>query len=112
MHQLSRISLLVPVLTADQYGVESGFSRPHVTARAPRSETMSDRMTAASLELSCFEGAFPSRCRRVGSLHLPPVASVLYAFTSSYRVTSAEPTRREKPESQPSRRSSHATFGR
>src|SRR4030066_1202580 len=97
MHQLSRISLLAPVLPAAQYGVESGFSRPKVTARAPRSERMSDTMKAASLEIACFEGGFPSRSRSVGSLHLPPVARVLYAFTSSYRVTSAEPRAREKP---------------
>src|SRR4030067_39734 len=106
MHQLSRISLLVPVLTAAQYGVESGFSRPKVTARAPRSERMSDTMKAASLEIAFFEGGFPSRGRSVGSLHLPPFASVLYAVTSSYRVTSAEARAREEPESSSSRRSS------
>ena len=48
-HQLSRMSLLVPVLTAVQKRVASGFSRPNVSARLSRSDRMSDTRKAAPL---------------------------------------------------------------
>ena len=50
MHQLSRISLLVPVLTAVQKRVASGLSRPKVVLRASLSDRMSDIRKAAPFE--------------------------------------------------------------
>ena len=41
MHQLSRMSLLVPVFTALQYGVLRLLSGPKVSTRAARSARMS-----------------------------------------------------------------------
>ena len=50
IHQLSLISLLVPVLTAVQKRVAKGFSRPKVRLLAPRSERISEMRKAASFE--------------------------------------------------------------
>src|SRR5512147_2133030 len=49
-HQLSRMSLLVPVLTAVQYLVASGLSRVKVALRASRSDRMSEIINAVSRE--------------------------------------------------------------
>ncbi len=50
MHQLSLMSLLVPVFTALQKRVESGFSRLKVALLASLSERMSDTRKAALSE--------------------------------------------------------------
>ena len=48
-HQLSRMSLLVPVLTAVQNRVDKGFSSPKVALRASRSERIWETIKAAFL---------------------------------------------------------------
>ena len=48
MHQLSRMSLLVPVFTALQKRVASGLSSPKVTLRLSRSARMSETTNAAA----------------------------------------------------------------
>src|SRR4051812_13718080 len=50
MHQLSRISLLVPVLTALQNRVARGFSKPKVVLRLSRSAKICDTRKAVSAE--------------------------------------------------------------
>jgi hypothetical protein len=45
---LSRMSLLVPVFTADQNGVASGFTSPNASPRAARSDRMSETRNVAS----------------------------------------------------------------
>src|SRR5262249_47587766 len=52
MHQLSGMSLLVPVLTAVQNGVASTFSRLNVVLRLSRSESMSPTTNAASADIA------------------------------------------------------------
>src|SRR3989304_10023583 len=66
MHQLSLISLLVPVLTAVQKRVDKGFSRPKVALRASRSDRISEMRKVASFENIGFFWAvlFSSRMRR------------------------------------------------
>ena len=63
MHQLSRMNLLVPVLTALQKGVASGLSRPNVTARPARSLRMSPTMYAAAADST---GSLPCCCSCCG----------------------------------------------
>src|SRR5690606_24198878 len=65
IHQLSRMSLLVPVFTADQIGVESGLSKPNVRARACLSDSMSPTIHAAPSLMTrfCADSA-PARCTR------------------------------------------------
>src|SRR5262245_40688440 len=92
MHQLSRMSLLVPVLTALQNGVPSGLSRPKVAIRASRSARILVTRKAAGDESTRRDGAAePSGTRRIG-LHIPPSASARYAATISHNVTSTEPS--------------------
>src|SRR5690349_7610524 len=80
-HQLSRMSLLVPVLTAVQNGVESGLSSRNVAERLSRSESMS--ATSQAVEGSKTRRAAPfvllASLLHTSGLHSPPCASVRYA---------------------------------
>ncbi len=91
MHQLSRISLLVPVFTAVQKRVESGFSRPNVMARDSLSESIcaiiKDALSSITRSLA---GDLVVKCQFQTGLN-PPRARQRYAFTSSYSSTSADP---------------------
>src|SRR6185312_7985403 len=99
MHQLSRISLLVPVFTALQKGVFNELSRPNVTERAARSLRMSATMNAGascSSVRSSTEEATDGVVTRIDETR-PPRASERYACTCSHRLTSADPSAREYP---------------
>ena len=77
MHQLSRMSLLVPVLTALQKRVTSGLSRPKVTARPARSLKISATMKAASSLITRVGGSVVAwSCQIVKGLYIPPLARV------------------------------------
>src|SRR4030043_76216 len=54
MHQLSLISLLVPVFAAVQNRVDKGFSSPKVTLRASLSDNISEMRKDASFENTSF----------------------------------------------------------
>jgi len=53
MHQLSRMSLEVPVLTALQLRVDSTLSMPKVRARALGSDRMSPMIQAVAGSTAC-----------------------------------------------------------
>src|SRR5512147_152257 len=65
-HQLSLMSLLVPVFTAVQKRVAKGFSRPKVALRASRSDRISDIRKVASFENTRLfrVGSFSSKIKR------------------------------------------------
>jgi len=70
------MSLLVPVLTAAQKRVASGFSRPKVALRASRSERMAETITAAPLSMTGTGFSAASPAAIFSLLHCPPLASV------------------------------------
>src|SRR5687767_15697888 len=75
IHQLSLMSLLVPVFTAVQKRVASGLSRLNVRLRLSRSESMSDTMKAASLESALrWFAPWPLSNISRSSLQTPPLA--------------------------------------
>src|SRR5688572_15021274 len=75
MHQLSLMSLLVPVFTAVQKRVASGLSRLKVRLRLSRSERISDTMKAAPLDRA-LRSSDPRSLSNVSrnSLQTPPLA--------------------------------------
>src|SRR5690606_19630444 len=95
--QLSRMSLLVAVLTAAQCRVARGLSNPNVRARAPRSERMSPTIHAASGSTTCRPWAFTCPFLACGASQRPPSANARYAAVRLSRSTSALPRLRLKP---------------
>jgi len=74
-HQLSRMSLLVPVFTALQTRVAIALSNPKVRARATRSDRMSPTMKAARASMTGTRFGVGSSARnRIGAAR-PPLAS-------------------------------------
>src|ERR1700675_4707909 len=77
MHQLSRMSLLVPVLTAVQNGVARTFSSPNVALRLSRSASTLAMTNAAAVEMvrrGCETQRTPRaavRQRPIRADHLP-----------------------------------------
>jgi hypothetical protein len=76
MHQLSRMSLLVPVFTAAKPRVARALARPKVRARALLSARMSvTRKTAAGSATRTGRAAAPP-LRSIAGEYRPPLASV------------------------------------
>src|SRR3989338_1070544 len=77
MHQLSLISLLVPVFTAVQNRVERGFSSPKVGLRATLSDNTSETIKDASLENIFFHDVSVSLSgTSLNLLQIPSLASM------------------------------------
>src|SRR5947199_682843 len=75
-HQLSRMSLLVPVFTEVQKGVARAFSSPKVALRLSRSASMCDTRNAAASEYTRRSSPVVSPGVRRRRLHRPLLASV------------------------------------
>src|SRR3990172_3109051 len=96
-HQLSRMSLLVPVLTAVQKRVASGLSRLKVALRASRSDKISEMMKEASRDITRRGAGSSWSGERRRALQDPLFARARYAFTSSQRLMSAVPRASDGP---------------
>src|SRR5450830_694123 len=102
MAQLSRMALLVPVLTAAHVCVDSGLDRPKVSVLAIGSAKISAMIKQALLLKTCLGGcsvlAFreSSDVKRVG-LHWPLFARARYAFVSCNKLVSAPPNAKPNP---------------
>ncbi|MDT4869483.1 hypothetical protein FQZ97_1045110 [compost metagenome] len=75
MHQLSRMSLLVPVLTALQKFVPSSLRKPNVMLRAARSARISPTMKAAPGSITRRRSLPACPGCRLAVLYKPPLAS-------------------------------------
>ena len=72
-HQLSRMSLLVPVFTAAQCRDASGFSSPKVTLLASASESMLATIHEAAGSSTWVDAVFSALSSFNGD-HCPPLA--------------------------------------